>query len=49
MSMGGVQLSLRATADKMGKVMSEPHKRRMVLIAGGGALLFFCLYLFLWG
>lgn len=47
MSMGGVQLSLRATADKMAKVMNEPQKRRMVLMAGGAAVLLFLLYLWL--
>ncbi|PSC74744.1 bet1-like SNARE 1-1 isoform X2 isoform A [Micractinium conductrix] len=46
-SMGGVQLSLRATADKMTKVMSEPQKRRMVYMAGAAAMLLFFLYLWL--
>ena len=45
--MGGVQLSLRATADKMTKVMSEPQKRRMVYMAGAAAMLLFFLYLWL--
>lgn len=47
MSMGGVQLSLRATADKMSKVMAEPHKRRMVYVAGGVAVLLFLVYVWL--
>ncbi len=45
--MGGVQLSLRAAADKMSRVMSEPHKRRLVYLAGGGAALLFLLYVWL--
>ncbi|PSC68773.1 bet1-like SNARE 1-1 isoform X2 [Micractinium conductrix] len=47
LSMDGVQLSLRATADKMAKVMSEPQKRRMVYMAGAAAVLLFFLYLWL--
>lgn len=47
MSMGGVQLSLRATADKMGRVLSEPSRRRQVYWAGCAAVLLFFLYLWL--
>ncbi|PRW20714.1 bet1-like SNARE 1-1 isoform X1 [Chlorella sorokiniana] len=49
LSMGGVQLSLRATADKMSRVLSEPARRRQVYWAAGGALLLFLLYLWLRG
>jgi len=45
MSFGGVQLSLRATADKMGKVINEPQKRRIIYMAGGASVLLFLLYL----
>lgn len=45
LSMGGVQLSLRATADKMGRVLSEPSRRRQVYWAGCAAVLLFFLYL----
>ena len=45
--MGGVQLSLRATADKMGRVLSEPSRRRQVYWAGCAAVLLFFLYLWL--
>ena len=48
MSMGGVQLSLRATADKMGRVMSEPARRRQIYMAAGAAVLLFLLYVWLW-
>lgn len=48
LSMGGVQISLKATADKMGRVMSEPQQRRIVYAAGGAALLLFLLYLWVW-
>lgn len=47
LSMGGVQLSLRATADKMVKVMSEPQKRRVVFMGSGAVVLLFLLYLWL--
>lgn len=49
LSMGGVQLSLRATADKMSRVLSEPARRRQLYLAAGGALLLFLLYLWLRG
>lgn len=48
LGMGGVQLSLRATADKMNRVLSEPARRRQLYMAGGAALLLFLLYLWLW-
>ena len=48
MSMGGVQLTLRATADKMSRVMSEPRQRRLVAVAGGAAVVLFLLYVWLW-
>lgn len=47
MSMGGVQLSLRATADKMTRVMNEPTRRRQIYLAGGAAVLLFFFYLWL--
>lgn len=47
LSMGGVQLSLRATADKMTKVLNEPQKRRVIYTAGAAAALVFLLYLWL--
>lgn len=47
MSMGGVQLSLRATADKMSRVMAEPHKRRMIYMAGSAAVFLFVVYVWL--
>ena len=48
MSMGGVHLTLRATADKMSRVMSEPRQRRLVAAAGGAAVVLFLLYVWLW-
>lgn len=47
LSVGGVQLSLRATADKMAKVMSEPLKRRIIFMCGGAVVLLFLFYLLL--
>lgn len=47
LSMGGVQLSLRATADKMAKVLSEPLKRRVIFMGGGVVVVLFLLYLWL--
>ncbi|KAL4439668.1 hypothetical protein ABPG75_002669 [Micractinium tetrahymenae] len=47
LSMGGVRLSLRATADKMAKVMTKPHNRRVIYLAGGAVVLLFLFYLWL--
>lgn len=40
-------MSLRATADKMAKVMSEPLKRRIIFMCGGAVVLLFLFYLLL--
>ena len=47
LSMSGMGLSLGGAANKFKAVMSEPHGRRMVTMAGAGAVALFVLYLWL--